>query len=64
MLSRSEASLCPARQPIRFAQGKLREGAQGDSGGADFIILLIFFKLHYHITQHWRATQSFSVISF
>jgi hypothetical protein len=30
MLSRSEASLCPAQQTLRFAQG--------DSGGADFII--------------------------
>jgi len=34
MLSRSEASLCPTQQTLRFAQG--------DSGGAAFIIHSIF----------------------
>ena len=42
MLSRSEASLCPARQTLRGVYPERSEWAQGDSIEADFIIRLIF----------------------
>ena len=42
MLSRSEASRRPTRQTLRGVYTERSECAQGDSGGADFIIRLIF----------------------
>jgi hypothetical protein len=42
MLSRSEASPCPARQTLRGVYTECNEWAQGESIGADFIIRLIF----------------------
>jgi hypothetical protein len=42
MLSRSEASRRPARQTLRGVYPECNEWAHRDSGGADYIIRLIF----------------------
>jgi hypothetical protein len=39
---RSEAALCLARQTFRGVYPECNEWAQGDSGGADFIIRITF----------------------